>query len=801
MAGIDDNVALTGDWGLASPSPRTLFSRMLDEDNLTRSISEQPGSDGTEDLFLGTHGPCETGKGNIKDRTQDGDSGAQLTDMSFGMEQKSSSRGGLVERMAARAGFNAPRLNTEGIRSTDLSLNSDIQSPYLTIPPGLSPTTLLDSPVFLAIHCFQSPKFHFSFYFLPKAPVVAQPSPTTGKFPFVSNGNIRCSELSSDAPEKCKDSGFDDIYASSFAFKPTADPASSFYHGAGTKINPATLHQQSLPASVQLHRIATSKRYGIKMFSTDQRAFDAVGGNIEHSTPPEEQADEEGDQEAMETQWLLVLVVQPSEDGYNWRKYGQKQLRVVKKKVERSHEGHITEIIYKGAHNHPKPPQIAGRHRASVGPEYCNQSTNLQTQNSTHFDSGDAVDASSTFSNEEDEDDQGTHGSVSLGYDGEGDESESKRRKLESYATELSGATRAIREPRVVVQTTSEVDILDDGYRWRKYGQKVVKGNPNPRSYYKCTNAGCTVRKHVERASHDLKSVITTYEGKHNHDVPAARASSHVNANASNTVPGQASGVLQTHVHRPEPSQVHNGIGRLERPSLGSFSLPGRQQLGPFHGFSFEAIPEQSPLVEEINGSATGTEKPIPKPIPSERLHPKNQNDSVLGRTTPINSHLAGLEFWRHLERDAEAREAFKCQAMEDRLIELEALEKAIQEGTEAYDKMQAELIKSRQSPTNPGDKPSQLGEKFFGNPSRKFDIALWLLHSARKMIDEMPQVNVVSWIELIVAYSRSGNMNSAQNLFDENPLRPPFNIEGVDSLMCASGFCHFEEFDSSRGY
>jgi WRKY transcription factor 2 len=43
-------------------------------------------------------------------------------------------------------------------------------------------------------------------------------------------------------------------------------------------------------------------------------------------------------------------------------------------------------------------------------------------------------------------------------------------------------ASRSIREPRVVVQTTSEVDILDDGYRWRKYGQKVVKGNPNPRS-------------------------------------------------------------------------------------------------------------------------------------------------------------------------------------------------------------------------------------------------------------------------------------------------------------------------------
>lgn len=45
------------------------------------------------------------------------------------------------------------------------------------------------------------------------------------------------------------------------------------------------------------------------------------------------------------------------------------------------------------------------------------------------------------------------------------------------------------------------------------------------RSYYKCTHLGCPVRKHVERASHDLRAVITTYEGKHNHDVPAARGS------------------------------------------------------------------------------------------------------------------------------------------------------------------------------------------------------------------------------------------------------------------------------------
>lgn len=48
----------------------------------------------------------------------------------------------------------------------------------------------------------------------------------------------------------------------------------------------------------------------------------------------------------------------------------------------------------------------------------------------------------------------------------------------ESYA---APGSRIVKEPRIVVQTTSEIDILDDGYRWRKYGQKVVKGNPNPR--------------------------------------------------------------------------------------------------------------------------------------------------------------------------------------------------------------------------------------------------------------------------------------------------------------------------------
>lgn len=43
---------------------------------------------------------------------------------------------------------------------------------------------------------------------------------------------------------------------------------------------------------------------------------------------------------------------------------------------------------------------------------------------------------------------------------------------------------RKMREPRFCFQTRSDVDVLDDGYKWRKYGQKVVKNSLHPRYYY-----------------------------------------------------------------------------------------------------------------------------------------------------------------------------------------------------------------------------------------------------------------------------------------------------------------------------
>ncbi|XP_059624539.1 probable WRKY transcription factor 75 [Cornus florida] len=78
---------------------------------------------------------------------------------------------------------------------------------------------------------------------------------------------------------------------------------------------------------------------------------------------------------------------------------------------------------------------------------------------------------------------------------------------------------KKIRKPRFAFQTRSQVDILDDGYRWRKYGQKAVKNNKFPRSYYRCTHQECNVKKQVQRLSKDEGVVVTTYEGMHTHPI------------------------------------------------------------------------------------------------------------------------------------------------------------------------------------------------------------------------------------------------------------------------------------------
>ncbi|XP_008437983.2 probable WRKY transcription factor 75 [Cucumis melo] len=99
-------------------------------------------------------------------------------------------------------------------------------------------------------------------------------------------------------------------------------------------------------------------------------------------------------------------------------------------------------------------------------------------------------------------------------------ESSERRRDEEKTNRRKNGGRRwrkAAGRRRFEFQTRSTEDILDDGYRWRKYGQKAVKHSLYPRSYYKCTYVTCNVKKQIQRLSKDRSIVVTTYEGIHNH--------------------------------------------------------------------------------------------------------------------------------------------------------------------------------------------------------------------------------------------------------------------------------------------
>ncbi|KAG4955030.1 hypothetical protein AAZX31_14G185300 [Glycine max] len=498
-------------------------------------------------------------------------------------------QGGLSER----TGSGVPKFKSTPPPSLPLSPPPISPSSYFAIPPGLSPAELLDSPVLLNSSNIL-------------------PSPTTGAF-VAQSFNWKSSSGGNQQIVKEEDKSF-----SNFSFQTrSGPPASSTATYQSSNVTVQTQQPWSFQEATKQDNFSSGKGMMKTENSSSMQSFSPEIASVQTNHSNGFQSDYGNYPPQSQT------LSRRSDDGYNWRKYGQKQVKgsenprsyykctypncPTKKKVERSLDGQITEIVYKGTHNHPKPQNtrrnssnsssLAIPHSNSIRTEIPDQS--YATHGSGQMDSA-ATPENSSISIGDDDFEQSSQKCKSGGDEYDEDEPDAKRWKIEGENEGMSApGSRTVREPRVVVQTTSDIDILDDGYRWRKYGQKVVKGNPNPRSYYKCTHPGCPVRKHVERASHDLRAVITTYEGKHNHDVPAARGSgSHsVNRpmpnNASNHTNTAATSVRLLPVIHQSDNSLQNQRSQAPPEGQSPFTLEMLQSPGSF-GFSGFGNPMQS---------------------------------------------------------------------------------------------------------------------------------------------------------------------------------------------------------------
>ncbi|KAL9310873.1 putative WRKY transcription factor 67 [Arabidopsis thaliana] len=96
---------------------------------------------------------------------------------------------------------------------------------------------------------------------------------------------------------------------------------------------------------------------------------------------------------------------------------------------------------------------------------------------------------------------------------------ESSSQNMASHMSRRSSKQKlCVAEGLVNYRDDSPTMCPNDGFTWRKYGQKTIKGSLHKRCYYRCTYAkdqNCNATKRVQKIKDNPPVYRTTYLGKH----------------------------------------------------------------------------------------------------------------------------------------------------------------------------------------------------------------------------------------------------------------------------------------------
>uniref|UniRef100_A0A5B7BV65 Putative WRKY DNA-binding protein 33 isoform 2 n=2 Tax=Davidia involucrata TaxID=16924 RepID=A0A5B7BV65_DAVIN len=251
-----------------------------------------------------------------------------------------------------RSGIEIPKYKSIPPPSLPISPPPVSPSSYFAIPPGLSPTDLLESPALLSSNIL--------------------PTPTTGTFAglaFKENQERSYSDFSF-RPQTRPATSSSSMFQSSASMISSGEESFKRKHEGWNFNRPTKQTEFSSEKTGVKSELAPSQSFSpeISTTQTNMNGNTALQSNQFHYNQPHQGIREQ----------------KRAEDGYSWRKYGEKQVKgsenprsyykctypncPTKKKLERTLDGHVTEIVYKGSHSHPKPQSTKRSSSQSIQP-------------------------------------------------------------------------------------------------------------------------------------------------------------------------------------------------------------------------------------------------------------------------------------------------------------------------------------------------------------------------------------------------------------------------------------------------